>query len=138
MTIGLESPNTYYVSLLTEFPPRPISTSVEALALQNRMNTLLDRPQITEDDRDYLCLLGMLMFAYEERTEPMPILAGVELLEALIEEFELVEIDLLPIFGSQEVIDQIRQGKQVMSHQQNRALWILLTQLSLNLKSNHV
>lgn len=54
MTTGLKTPNSYYIQLITEFPPRPITNEAELIATQNRINSLLDKGRLTKDDCDYL------------------------------------------------------------------------------------
>ena len=76
MTIGLKTPSNYYIELIAAFPPRPIACDAELMATQNRINEILDRRQITQDDRDYLNVLGTLVYDYEQKHEPMPVLNG--------------------------------------------------------------
>jgi HTH-type transcriptional regulator/antitoxin HigA len=111
MTTGLKTPNNYYIQLITEFPPRPIANETELIATQNRINSLLDKGPLTKDDRDYLRVLGMLVYDYEEKHEPMPELKGVELLEALLEESQLQPQDLVTIFGSESEVLEVLNGK---------------------------
>ena len=70
MTTGLKTPNSYYMELITTFPPRPITNEAELIATQNRINDILDKGPLTRDDRDYLSVLGMLVYEYEEKHEP--------------------------------------------------------------------
>lgn len=63
-------------------PPRPITNDAEFNATQAQIHLILDRSQLTQDDRDYLKVLGMLVYDYEEQHEPMPMLKGTELLKA--------------------------------------------------------
>ena len=86
MTTGLKTPSSYYIELVTTFPPRPITNEAELIASQNRINFILDKGKLTQDDRDYLKVLGTLVYDYEEKHEPMPTLKGAALLKALIEE----------------------------------------------------
>ena len=89
------------MELITTFPPRPITNEAELIATQNRINAILDKGPLTRDDRDYLNVLGMLVYEYEEKHEPpMPEISGVELLQALLVEFQLQPQDLVPIFGN--------------------------------------
>lgn len=111
MTTGLKTPNNYYIQLITEFPPRPIANETELIATQNRINSLLDKGPLTKDDRDYLKVLGMLVYDYEEKHEPMPELKGVELLKALLEESQLQPQDLVPIFGSESEVLEVLNGQ---------------------------
>ena len=111
MTTGLKTPNNYYIQLITEFPPRPIANETELIATQNRINSLLDKGPLTKDDRDYLKVLGMLVYDYEEKHEPMPELQGVELLKALLEESQLQPQDLVTIFGSESEVLEVLNGQ---------------------------
>jgi HTH-type transcriptional regulator / antitoxin HigA len=70
-----------------DFPPRPIQDVATLQATQSRINDLLDR-EIDDDVRDYLRVLGMLVYEYEEQTEPpIPILSPAERAAALAEGF---------------------------------------------------
>jgi HTH-type transcriptional regulator/antitoxin HigA len=100
MTIGLKTPSSDYIELIVAFPPRPISCEAELIATQNRINYILDRRKLTQDDRDYLNVLGILVYDYEQKHEPMPVLKGIKLLKALMVEAELSEKDLVDIFST--------------------------------------
>ena len=79
---------------MTAFPPRPITNETELIATQNRINSILDKGSLTKEERDYLKVLGMLVYEYEEEHEPIPIIGVVELLKALLEESQLYPQDL--------------------------------------------
>lgn len=104
MTTGLKTPSSYYIDLITTFPPRPITNDAELAATQNQINSILDKGKLTQDDRDYLKVLGTLVYDYEDKNEPMPTLKGVELLKALLEESNLQPKDLVPIFPSESIV----------------------------------
>jgi HTH-type transcriptional regulator / antitoxin HigA len=91
-----------YIELLTTFPPRPINAEEELIATQAAIDSLLDKGELTRNERDYLHVLGMLVYEYEQTLEPIPDIYGVELLKALIENFELRQKDLVPIFKTEE------------------------------------
>jgi len=78
-----------YIQLLQQFPPRPISNDEELEATQAVIDKLLDRPQLSQDESDYLNVLGMLVFDYEQKGEPIPDIYGVELLKVLLAERQL-------------------------------------------------
>jgi HTH-type transcriptional regulator/antitoxin HigA len=111
MTTGLKTPNSYYIELITAFPPRPITNKAELIATQNRINFLLDKGPLNKDDRDYLKVLGMLVYDYEEKHEHIPELTGVELLNALLEESQLQPQDLIPILGSESAVLEVLNGR---------------------------
>jgi HTH-type transcriptional regulator/antitoxin HigA len=80
MTSGLKTPSNYYIKLLTTFTPRPITNEQELIATQNKINSILDKGNITQDDVDYLKVLGTHVYDYEQQHEKMPTLKGVALL----------------------------------------------------------
>lgn len=125
MTTGLKTPSSYYMELLNEFPPRPITNDSELTATQARMNAILDRSQLTQDDRDYLKVLGMLVYDYEEQHEPMPLLKGAELLRALMEEANLQPNDLVSIFGSESAVLEILNRKSQLTNHHIQELALL-------------
>ena len=95
MTIGLKEANNYHLQLVMEFPPRPIKNDEELMATQNRVNVILNKRILQPEYREYLRVLGMLIYEYEENSEPIPKLEGVELLKALIEEDNLSPLFIL-------------------------------------------
>jgi HTH-type transcriptional regulator / antitoxin HigA len=66
----LTPPSSYYMEMVTTFPPRPIANDADFVATQERINSILDKKVITQDDRDYLMALGLLIYDYEEQHEP--------------------------------------------------------------------
>jgi HTH-type transcriptional regulator/antitoxin HigA len=105
-----------------EFPPRPITNDSEWENIQQRINTILDKKQLTEDDRDYLKVLGMLVYDYEQKFEPMPKLENAELLEALMQDYDAKIQDFLNVFDTEETILAILQNKRKMNIEEYQKL----------------
>jgi HTH-type transcriptional regulator/antitoxin HigA len=122
MTIGLKKSNDYYLNLVIEFPPRPITNEIEWRNIQQRINTILDKKNLTPEDRDYLRVLGMLVYDYEQKFEPMPKLENAELLEALMQDYDLKTQDFLAIFDTEEKILAILQNKRKMTIEEYQQL----------------
>ncbi|MFM6060545.1 MAG: type II toxin-antitoxin system HigA family antitoxin [Microcystis aeruginosa] len=118
MTIGLTSPSPYYLNLITEFAPRPLTNDAELMATQQRINSILDRNDLNQDDRDYLRVLGMLIYDYEEKNEKFPELTDAELLQTLMEEYDLKTPDFLEIFQQEQTILDILNGKRQLNSQE--------------------
>jgi HTH-type transcriptional regulator/antitoxin HigA len=112
MTIGLKKSNDDYLNLVIEFPPRPITNEIEWRNIQQRINTILEKKNLTQEDRDYLRVLGMLVYDYEQKFEPMPKLEKVELLEALMQDYDIKMQDFLNVFDTEETILAILQNKR--------------------------
>jgi HTH-type transcriptional regulator/antitoxin HigA len=113
MTHGLS--NDIYIELLKAFPPRPITSEEEMLAAQKVIDSLLDRSELTPDEEDYLNVLGTLLHEYEQTQEPIPDIYGVELLKVLIEERDLRQKDLLPVFKTESIVSDILKGRRQLT-----------------------
>ena len=122
MTIGIESPSKYYMELINSFPPLPINNETELVTTQNKINSILDKQNLTQDDKDYLKVLGMLVYEYEETHEIITNIEGVELLQALSEELGTKNRKLLDVFNKESVIIDILQGKQKLTVEQEQRL----------------
>src|SRR5687767_14734854 len=114
MTLGLRDPELY-LQLLKTFPPRPITSEEQLLATQQVIDDLLDRPELTPDERDYLDVLGTLVYDYEQKYDPMPEIQGRELLKALLAEADLKPEDLQPIFKTEAAVFAVLNGQQELT-----------------------
>lgn len=97
---------------MTTFPPRPITNEVELIATQERIDSILDKRNITQNDKDYLRVLGTLVYDYEQQHEPMPVIKGIEMIEALLEESNQEPSYLVPIIGTETDVEDILSGKR--------------------------
>jgi HTH-type transcriptional regulator/antitoxin HigA len=126
MITGLTIPSSYYLSLITEFAPRPITNDLELSITQQRINTILDQKNISQDDRDYINVLGMLVYDYEEKNEQFPKLTDGELLQTLMEDYNLEIRDFLGIFEQEQTILDILDGKRQLNSQETFKLRSLI------------
>jgi HTH-type transcriptional regulator / antitoxin HigA len=126
MITGLTIPSSYYLSLITEFAPRPITNDLELSITQQRINTILDQKNLSQDDRDYINVLGMLVYDYEEKNEQFPKLTDGELLHTLMEDYNLEIRDFLGIFEQEQTILDILDGKRQLNSQETFKLRSLI------------
>ncbi len=115
MTTGWKTRSSYYIEIITTFPPRPITCEAELIATQNRIDSIVSRSNLTQDDRDYLNVLGTLVYDYEQKHEPMPVLKGMALLKALMVEDNIQEKDLVDIFESESWVSEVMNGKRELT-----------------------
>lgn len=92
-----------------------ITDEDEFKATQNRINSILDKQNITQDDRDYLKVLSTLVYDYENQHETIPTLKGITLIKALLEESSLQPQDLIPICKSKSRVLDILDGKSQLT-----------------------
>ncbi len=85
-------------------------------------DAIIDQPNITQDDKDYLEVLGTLVYDYEQKHEPMPVLEGIELLKALMGEENLQPCDLISIFEDESTIAEVLDKKQELTAKQIQKL----------------
>ncbi|MEH1958620.1 MAG: transcriptional regulator [Nostoc sp.] len=121
MTLGLNKHPTY-IELLQAFPPRPIKTEEELFATQKIIDSLIDSAPLTSDEKDYLNILGTLVYEYEQTQQPVPDIYGVDLLQVLIEENGLLEKDLVPIFKTESIISAILKKRRKLTTRHIRPL----------------
>ncbi|MGB7443581.1 MAG: helix-turn-helix domain-containing protein [Coleofasciculaceae cyanobacterium] len=114
MTSGSRS-HSAYLELLKTFPPRPINSEEELLATQNIIDSLIDRGTLTADEKDYLNVLGSLVYEYEQKYESMPDIHGVELLKALLDELGLRQKDLVAIFKTESIVSAVLNGQRQLT-----------------------
>jgi HTH-type transcriptional regulator/antitoxin HigA len=110
------------MELVNIFPPRPITNETELIATQNRIHSILDKGNMTQDDRDYLKVLGTLVYDYEQQHELMPTLTGVKLLKALLKESNLQPKDLAHICESESTVLDILNGQCQLTDNQIKEL----------------
>jgi HTH-type transcriptional regulator / antitoxin HigA len=104
-----------YLDLLNEFPPRPIKSNNDFIAVQKVIDALLDAEQLSPDQQEYLNLLGITISEYEEKTVEIPDIYGIELLNVLIEEWGLKQKELVPIFKTESIVSAVLNGHRQLT-----------------------
>jgi HTH-type transcriptional regulator / antitoxin HigA len=107
-----------YLELLINYPPRPIQTKEQCREVQAQIDRILDSETISSAQQEYLNLLGTLVREYEDKHILIPDLSGIELIEVLMEEFELKAEDLTSIFGTESVLIDILNGDRPLTIEQ--------------------
>ncbi|MDJ0534166.1 MAG: transcriptional regulator [Xenococcaceae cyanobacterium MO_207.B15] len=104
-----------YIELLQKFPPRPITNDEQLEATQTQIDQLLDQGKLTPEESEYLDVLGALVYEYEQTQETIPDISGVELLKVLMEEREILQKDLVPIFKTESIVSDVLNGKRKLT-----------------------
>jgi HTH-type transcriptional regulator/antitoxin HigA len=74
-----------YLSLVEQFPLRPIRSERELDRAIQMIDSLLDRRDLAPAEEDYLDVLGDLVERYEEETQPLAAVADAEMLRFLMQ-----------------------------------------------------
>lgn len=110
-----------YLELLKQYPPCLIRNKKELEDTEKVVNSLLDKLeldklQLTIEEREYLSVLAVLIYEYEEKNQELiPDIYGIELLKTILEERSLQKQDLLPIFENRSTLDNIFDGKEELT-----------------------
>ena len=107
-----------YLALVRAFPLVSLHSDAhlkEALAVIDR---LLDIPERSAAEEEYLRALTDLVETYENAHVAIPTVTGVDALRYLMEENDLTQTDLAPLFGSRSIISEVLSGKRglALSH----------------------
>lgn len=104
-----------YMELVQTFPLRPIRDDEHLEAAGRVLDRLVDLPNLSDGQQDYLDVLAGLIKEYEDAHHPMPPTSGVEVLIFLMEEHGLRQADLVPVLGSKSLVSEILQGKRKLN-----------------------
>jgi HTH-type transcriptional regulator/antitoxin HigA len=118
-TTGKTTPGTDstsdYLALINTFPPRPITSEEGLIATQKIIDSLLERRNLTQDERDYIHMLNLLVYEYEKTHYPLPDIHGVELLKVMMEELNIRQKDLVPIFKTESIVSAVLSGQRKLT-----------------------
>lgn len=110
-----------YLKLLKQYPPRLIRNKKELESAEKVVSSFLDKIQLdklqlTIEEREYLSVLAVLIYEYEEKNQELiPNIYGIELLKVILEERNLQKQDLLFIFENQSTLDDIFDEQQELT-----------------------
>lgn len=106
-----------YVQLLTALPPVKIRTQAQASAIDQQIEILMVRPDLTAAERAYIDLLSDLLADWEDVTAPVPDVYGVELVHALLEERGLHQNDLVSVFTTELAVAEVLTKRRELTYQ---------------------
>ena len=110
-----------YLKLLKQYPPRLIRNEKELENTEKVINSFLDKIeldklQLTIEEKEYLSVLAILIYEYEEKNQELiPDMYGIELLKFWLNLENRQKQDLLFIFENQSTLDDIFDGRQELT-----------------------
>ncbi|HVA91149.1 MAG TPA: helix-turn-helix domain-containing protein [Chloroflexota bacterium] len=101
-----------YWRLIHAFPLAPIRDDThldQALAI---IDQLTERSRPDADAQLYLGALADLVYVYEQQHVSWPPVTGSDVVRHLMEEHQLTQADLAPLFGGRSVVSAVLAGKR--------------------------
>jgi HTH-type transcriptional regulator / antitoxin HigA len=112
-----------YRELLDHFQPRQIRSREEADAAHTIIDALTDLPTLTEGQRDFVGLLGELVYNWEEQHEEPITVSPQEVVQSLLLDNGLRQINLVgPVFASRSAVSDFLAGRRPLSYERVRKL----------------
>ena len=114
MTVIEAVDNAKYGRLLSETLPRKIVSPEQNEHYLQIVESLIDKgaENFTPEEHDLFDLLVTLIEDFEEKTYAMPCVSVPERIKYLLEEKDLRQKDLYPLFGSEGVVSDILSGRR--------------------------
>jgi HTH-type transcriptional regulator/antitoxin HigA len=117
MTVDARDLQTYH-DLLGTFEPRPIRNELEAETIGRLIDTLTDVPQLSEGQREFVGLLGQLLYDWESEYEEPIEVSPEEIVRSLLEDNGLRQVDLVgPVFPSASAVSDFLAGRRPPSYE---------------------
>jgi HTH-type transcriptional regulator/antitoxin HigA len=112
-----------YFHLVREWPLRPIRSDGELDRAIRMLDSLSDRPNLSDDAKDYLLVLVDLVGKYEEEKYPIPPVSAAEVLEHLIESRDVSQREVSTATGIAETtVSELLRGRRPMNRRHIEAL----------------
>jgi len=101
-----------YLALVRAFPLLSIRNDTHLAEALHVLDGLVEKPTRSAAEEAYLGALTDLVETYEDAHVSIPPVSGVEALRYLMEENNLTQAELAPLFGSPSVISEVLAGKR--------------------------
>lgn len=101
-----------YVDLIRIVPLIPIRNDEHLERAIDLVDTLLDRAALSTWEQGYLDVLSDLIARYEREHVELPRVSGIDLVRHLMEEHDLRQADLVPLFGTKSIVSEVLSGKR--------------------------
>lgn len=115
---------TKYGALLVEVLPRRIETEAENERYLNIVERMIDKgsENFSPEEDKLFDLLTILIEEFEEKTYPIKEVPPNERLQFMLEQRDLKQKDLIPVFGSKGVVSEIISGRRSITLKTARKL----------------
>jgi HTH-type transcriptional regulator/antitoxin HigA len=104
--------------MLVHYQPHPIGNEQDAERIQELIDALIDKGQLTDDEEEFLALLGSLVFMWEaDGKYNLGDVPPHEVVKALLEAHDLRQQALVgPVFPSKGIASEVLSGKRKLTY----------------------
>jgi HTH-type transcriptional regulator / antitoxin HigA len=115
--------NERYFELVREFPLRPITNDDGLIRANAVIHKLIDKEVLSDEEEDYLDVLGRLVEAYEDEHHPLPAISDVAMLRYLIEARDVTQTEVSVGTGiAESTLSSILVGRRILTRSHIEAL----------------
>jgi HTH-type transcriptional regulator/antitoxin HigA len=105
-----------YLSLVKQFPLRPLRSVSDYNNAAKMLDTLVGRPDLSKGQQDYLDALTRFVEYYDQKHYPPKVRSTpIELLKAMMEHRGMNVTALGALFGSKGVASEVLNGKRELN-----------------------
>lgn len=116
---GARTVRDTYFELVQRFPLLTIRSDAELKRAIAMMDSLIDRKELDQSEREYLDVLTNQIQRYESEQRPMPTASDAELLEHLLEARSVTQADVARETGiAESTISEVLRGKRRLTRSQ--------------------
>lgn len=117
MSVSFNGASTY-IELLERGQPRSISSREDAVRIQEQIDLFLDKSELTDDEEEYLSLLGDLVLAWEKDAEAWPRVTPTQIIRELLNANEYKQAELVgSVFPTASVASEVLMGKRGLTYE---------------------
>jgi len=107
-----------YTDLLVRFAPSSITSEDKAGMVQRQIDELIDRGDLSPDERKLLSLLGGLMLAWEGDRYDLPAASPADAIRALLKARGMRQGDLVGgVFPTKGIASEVLNGKRQLTYE---------------------
>ena len=105
-----------YIALVRAFPLAHIRDDAHFDAAMAFLWPLLEKPEKSEADEEYIAALTDLLEKYEDATVHIPPVSGVAMVRHFMEDRDLKQKDLVgPVFATQSIASEVLSGERTLA-----------------------
>lgn len=101
-----------YDELIKLFPLKPIKSETDLDKAEKIAESLIDKGDLTEDEKDYLDVLCLIVEHYESIHHPIPSVGPIDVINHLMKTNKLKQKDMIDVFKTESIVSEVLNGKR--------------------------